>query len=103
MRRHITLTLALAVALAPALITPAAATVTDPSTYYLHGQVTDQASKSLALADDTAKGTATFSHAAPVLTDAPVVQTTTGAANQDFVGNPLTAFWTGPFSGTVQG
>lgn len=103
MRRHLALASVLLVALASALVTPAAAVVTDTSTYFLHGQVTDQASKQLALADDAAKGTATFSHAAPAVTDPQVVQTTTGAANQDFVGNPLTAFWTGPFSGTVQG
>ena len=103
MSRRLALALAIALALAPALIAPATATVTDVSTYYLHGQVSDQAAKQAALADDTAKGTATFSHIAPVLTDPQVVQTTTGAANQDFVGNPLTAFWSGPFSGTVQG
>ena len=103
MRRHLALALALALSLTPALVSPAAATVTDPSTYYLHGQVTDQASKQLALADSTAKGAATFSHAVPALTDPQVAQTTTGAANQDFVGNPLAAFWSGPFSGTVQG
>ncbi len=103
MRRHLALAAALAISLASVLVAPAAAVVTDPSTYFFHGQVTDQASKQLALTDDTAKGTATFSHASPAAADAQVVQTTTGAANQDFVGNPLTAFWTGPFSGTVQG
>src|SRR4029077_1213480 len=59
-------------------------------TYWFHGQPTDQADKANGLAQ------ARFDQTAPTGT-VPVVQTTTGVANQDFVANPLTAYWHGPF------
>ena len=85
-----------AVAFAP----PAVAITT--GVYYFHGHATDQADKQAALADDTAIAGATFDLTAPTGL-APVTQLTTGLANQDFVGNPLTAYWHGPFTGTLAG
>src|SRR5205085_10947403 len=76
--------------------TPAHAAATDTGTYYFHGTAADQANKA------NAPGTATFDQTAPT-SATPVTQQTTGAANQDFAGNPLAAYWSGPFSGTVDG
>ena len=72
------------------------------STYYFHGQPTDQVDKQAALTDSSAVASATFDQTAPTNTT-PITQTTTGIANEDFVGNPLTAYWHGHFSGTVTG
>jgi hypothetical protein len=71
-------------------------------TYWFHGKATDQADKAAALTDSTAIASATFSQVAPTGAT-PVTQTTTGIANQDFVGNPLTLYWHGPFSGSAVG
>src|SRR4029079_9037486 len=66
-------------------------------TYWFHGQPSDQADKAVGVA------AATFSQTAPGVT-APVVQTTTGVANQDFVANLLTAYWHGAYpAGTLTG
>jgi hypothetical protein len=71
-------------------------------TYWFHGKSTDQVDKQAALTSDTAISSATFDQTPPTgLT--PVTQTTTGIANEDFVGNPLTLYWHGPFNGTVSG
>jgi hypothetical protein len=70
--------------------------------YYFHGHQSDQADKQAALADSTAIAGATFDLTPPTGT-APVTQSTTALANQDFVGNPLTAYWHGPFSGALSG
>src|SRR5712691_1234163 len=75
---------------------PAGAVVAS-TTYYFHGTQLDQANKST-----TPGGTATFNPTAPTAA-VPVTQTTSPLANRDFVGNPLSAFWHGPFSGTVSG
>src|SRR5712664_469353 len=104
MRRTLALVASLAFSLASLVFdVPAAALVSDASTFYFHGQADDDATKQCALLLSTCVGTATFSKIAPVSTDPQVIQTTTGVANQDFVANPLTAYWSGSFSGTVQG
>ena len=86
------------VSVAP-LSTPATAAT---GTYWFHGKPTDQVDKQAALVDDTAISGATFDQTAPTGT-VPVTQTTTGLANEDFVGNPLTLYWHGPFTGTISG
>src|SRR5947209_623512 len=75
---------------------PAHAAAAATSTYYFHGQAADQANKA------NAPGTATFDQTAPTGAT-PITQQTTGVATQDFAGNPLAAYWSGPFSGTVGG
>ena len=81
---------------------PRTAAATTTGVLYFHGNPTDDVDKQLALTDDTAISGATFSATAPAgLT--PVTQSTTAVANQDFVGNPLTAYWHGAFTGTVSG
>jgi hypothetical protein len=64
---------------------------------YFHGVAGDQANKAT-----IPGGTATFNDTAPTGT-VPITQTTSPFANRDFVGNPLAAFWKGPFTGTVSG
>ncbi len=76
---------------------PSAGAVAASPTFYFHGTQLDQANKST-----TPGGTATFNQSAPTGA-VPVTQTTSPLANRDFVGNPLAAFWHGPFSGTVSG
>ena len=71
-------------------------------TYWFHGKPTDQVDKQAALIDDTAISGATFDQNPPTGAT-PVTQTTTGLANEDYVGNPLTLYWHGPFTGTVSG
>lgn len=66
------------------------------STYYFHGTAADQANK---LAGTP---TATWNTSAPAGA-VPVTQSTTGVANADFAGNPLGAFWSAPFTGTLSG
>lgn len=66
-------------------------------TYWFHGTPTDQADKANGIAN------ATFDQSAPAGA-VPDTQTTTGVANQDFVGNLLTAYWHGAFpAGTITG
>src|SRR5690349_10728845 len=66
-------------------------------TYWFHGQPTDQTDKATGVAN------ASFDQNAPTGT-VPITQTTTGVANQDFVGNLLTAYWHGAFpAGTLTG
>ncbi|TMC42461.1 MAG: hypothetical protein E6J23_11135, partial [Chloroflexi bacterium] len=103
MRRAVTYfavsALVLSFALASPLSRPATAAT---GTYWFHGNSTDQVDKQAALTSDTAISGATFNQTAPTgLT--PVTQTTTGIANEDFVGNPLTLYWHGPFTGTISG
>ncbi len=72
------------------------------TTYYLKGDPADQANK---VANDTASGTigtATFDTSPPTGT-APVTQLGSQFTNEDYVGNPLSIYWSGPFSGTVSG
>ncbi|HKC90530.1 MAG TPA: hypothetical protein VKE23_04280, partial [Candidatus Limnocylindria bacterium] len=71
-------------------------------TYWFHGNSTDQADKQRTLADETYISGATFNQTPPTGT-VPVTQTTTGLANEDYVGNPLTLYWHGPFTGTISG
>src|SRR4051794_26064564 len=71
-------------------------------TYWFHGKDTDQADKAAVLVNDTAISGATFNQTPPTGAT-PVTQTTTGVANEDFVGNPLTLYWHGPFTGTISG
>src|SRR3954470_16320740 len=66
-------------------------------TFYFHGTAADQANKAT-----VPGGTATFAPSAPT-GSVPVSQTTTPLANRDFVGNQLSAYWSGPFSGSISG
>src|SRR5947207_6876207 len=87
---------ALALALSTVPFMPAS-TAAAAGTYWFHGQPTDQADKANGVAN------ATFDQTSPSGT-VPVVQTTTGVANQDFIANPLTAYWHGAFpAGTLTG
>jgi len=95
------LAIAIIVVLVLALL-PAARARAATGTFYFHGKDTDQVDKQQALTSDTAIAAATFNTSAPTRT-VPITQTTTGIANEDFVGNPLTLYWHGPFSGTVSG
>jgi hypothetical protein len=79
---------------APVNALPALASST---TYYFHGTAADQANKA------NPPGTATFNTTAPTGT-VPVTQTASPFANRDFAGNPLAAYWYGPFSsGSLSG
>jgi uncharacterized repeat protein (TIGR01451 family) len=72
--------------------------------HFLHGLPNDEAVKQSRFIGERPPDTNLFHNTtAPALGDPPVEQHTTGAANQDFIGNPLTAFWTGPYSGTIRG
>src|SRR2546421_9903244 len=66
------------------------------NTYFFHGTAADQANKT------TPPGTATFNTTAPSGA-AFVTQTSSSLANRDLAGNPLAAYWSGPFSGTLGG
>jgi len=66
------------------------------NTYFFHGTATDEANKT------TPPGTATFNTTAPSGTVF-VTQTSSPDANRDVPGNPLAAYWSGPFSGTLSG
>ncbi|HJQ38198.1 MAG TPA: hypothetical protein VKB93_13765 [Thermoanaerobaculia bacterium] len=68
------------------------------TTYYLTGNPADQANKAV----DAAPSTPTFNTTTPTGA-APITQTATPLANSDFVGNPLAAFWSGPYSGPATG
>ena len=75
-----------------------ATTASGPGPYYLHGEPTDDAAKLPGPPDPTA----TFDTSEP--TDpAPASQGTTAVANEDFAKNLLAAFWTGDFSGPIDG
>jgi len=67
------------------------------NSFYFHGQATDQANKAT-----TPGGTATFDASAPTGT-APVAQTASPLANSDYAGDPLAAYWYGPYTGTLSG
>jgi len=72
------------------------------TTYYFKGDPADQANK---VVNDTASGTigtATFDTSPPAGA-VPVTQTGSPLTNEDFVGNPLGIYWSGPFSGSVSG
>jgi hypothetical protein len=97
MRVLLVLGVALALSLSTVALMPPARVAAAAGTYWFHGQPTDQADKANGVAN------ATFSTTAPTgLT--PVIQTTTGVANQDFAANPLTAYWHGAYpAGTLTG
>lgn len=65
--------------------------------YYFKGDPTDQTNK---VVNDV--GTATFDTTAPTGT-VPITQTGSAFANDDFVGNGLAFYWSGPFSGPATG
>jgi hypothetical protein len=71
-------------------------------TYWFHGNPTDQVDKEATLGDETLISGATFNQTPPTGAT-PITQTTTGIANEDYVGNPLTLYWHGPFTGTISG
>ena len=96
MRRLLVLLAVFALIVIPPFSRPAGAA----STYYFHGNSTDQVDKQQTLADETYVLPKTFNQTPPTGTT-PVTQTTTGLANEDYVGNPLTLYWHGPFTGTV--
>src|SRR5438105_12608723 len=98
MRRLLVLLAVFALIVIPPFSRPAGAA----STYYFHGNSTDQVDKQQTLADETYVLPKTFNQTPPTGMT-PVTQTTTGIANEDFVGNPLTLYWHGPFMGTVSG
>jgi hypothetical protein len=78
---------------APLAAAPALAAST---TFYFHGTPADQANKA------SPPGTATFNTTAPTGT-VPATQTASPFANRDLPGNPLAAYWSGPFAGPVSG
>jgi hypothetical protein len=82
------------------LITPALggrAAHAATTTYWFHGQADDQAQKF-----SQTPGTATFDTNEPTGT-VPITQTGSPFATEDVVGNSLAIYWSGPFSGTVDG
>src|SRR5919109_5390793 len=83
---------------AAGLIATAPVGVAAANTYYFHGTAADQANKGTT----PGAGTATFNTTAPTGT-IPATQTGSPLANGDVAGNPLAAYWTGPFSGTLSG
>jgi hypothetical protein len=87
----------LALGQATGRVAPVAAQAAATSAFYFHGTPQDQANKST-----VPGGTATFDANAPTGT-VPITQTTSPLANEDFVGNQLAAYWSGPYTGTVSG
>ena len=69
-----------------------------PGPYYLHGEPTDDANKAPGPPDPTA----TFDTSPPTDIE-PASQSTTAVANEDFAKNFLAAFWTGSYSGAIDG
>src|SRR5205085_6537631 len=69
----------------------------DSQIYYFKGDPADQANK---VADNV--GTATFDTTPPTGT-VPITQTGTAFANEDYVGNFLAFYWSGPYSGPAVG
>ena len=103
MRRAITYVAMSALLLSFVLVAPLSRPATAATgTYWFHGKATDQVDKQAALTNSNAISSATFNQTPPMGVT-PVTQTTTGLANEDFVGNPLTLYWHGPFTGTVSG
>jgi hypothetical protein len=98
MRQFLTFVAVLTLFVSAPLSGPARAAT---GTYWFHGNPTDQFDKQAALADDTAVSGATFNTTPPATGHPAITQTTTGAANQDYVGNPLTLYWHGPFPTTT--
>ncbi len=94
--------IALLLGLSPISVPVAEAAAT--STFYLHGTPLDQANKAKVLTDPTFRGTATFDANAPTGA-VPITQTEgqTFEFNTQSVGSPASAYWRGPFSGTVAG
>ena len=72
--------------------------VVPTDTYFFHGNPTDEAVKQT-MDPPYPPDTLTFSLDPP--DDTPADQSTTPFANEDAVGNSLTAFWTGPFTGDI--
>jgi hypothetical protein len=87
----------LALGQAPSRVSPVAAEAASSPAFYFHGTPDDQANKAT-----VPGGTATFDANPPTGT-VPIMQTTSPFANEDFVGNPLAAYWSGPFTGSVSG
>ena len=87
----------LALGQAPSRVAPVAADAASPPAFYFHGTPADQANKAT-----VPGGTATFDGNPPTGT-VPITQTTSPLANEDFVGNALSAYWSGPFTGSVSG
>jgi len=103
MRRAITYVAMSALLLSFVLVAPLSRPATAATgTFWFHGKSTDQVDKQAALTNSNAISSATFNQTPPMGVT-PVTQTTTGLANEDFVGNPLTLYWHGPFTGTVSG
>src|SRR4029077_12682198 len=96
MKKHLAiLTAALVATTMSSVFTPArAAAVTNA--FFFHGQTADQANK--------LNGTPTATWSTTTATGTvPITQSTTGVASADFAGNPLGAYWSAPFSGTLSG
>jgi hypothetical protein len=87
----------LALGQASSRMSPVAAEAASPPAFYFHGTPQDQANKAT-----IPGGTATFDGNPPTGT-VPITQTTSPLANEDFVGNQLAAYWSGPFTGSVSG
>jgi len=85
---------ALLAGLAPAGM-PGHVQAADSPTFWFHGEAADEANSALVF--DGRPGTAVFDQNAPTEL-APDSQTTTPVANQDFVGNFLTAYWRGAYT-----
>lgn len=68
-------------------------------TWFLQGEVSDQLTKTQ---EPQPEGCCTFDTGEPDDGDT-AVQSTVPVANSDFAENPFAAFWTGPFSGTLDG
>ena len=66
--------------------------------FWFRGQPDDQITKAAGPPFNN-----TFNQSQPLITDVPTEQLTTPIANSDFVGNPLAAFWVGPYNGTING
>lgn len=67
----------------------------DSPTFWFHGEIEDEANSAFTFGGRP--GTAVFDETSP--TDVvPVTQSTTPVANQDFVGNFLTAYWRGGYT-----
>jgi len=82
-----------------------AAPLSAPSaSYFFHGTPLDQVNKANVLTDPTFRGTATFDTKPPTGL-APITQTEgqTFEFNTQSVGSPASAYWRGPFTGTVAG
>ncbi|MBI2914010.1 MAG: hypothetical protein HYY03_08830, partial [Chloroflexi bacterium] len=70
--------------------------------YFFHGNPTDEAEK-LSWFFPGVKTTSSLSFSTSPPDNTASLQHTTGVANEDFVTNPLTAWWLGDFSGQLRG